>query len=313
MLEVHPSLNVCRARAARAVLSGFVVLGLTLSLPSAVLAVKGVSEKTVPGFKFPESVAYDPEAKVLYVGSFGGTELKPGEKDNNGYISKVSPDGKMIEERFLPAPGVTMNKPKGLWVAGNRLWVADIDGVWVFDTRTKQGRKLDLPGIQFANDTAIIGNTLYVSDSRADALYSVTPADFLDMKDSPKIAVVWRGKGIDPNGLYPAQDGALLIVGFKSDKEKRGIHSMKPGQDPRTLASEIGRLDGLYQMKDGTLLVTDWDTGTLFAWSEKSGVTTIASGFRGPADFCAFPHDGGLMVVVPDLVKSELRFIQLAP
>jgi hypothetical protein len=47
--------------------------------------------------------------------------------------------------------------------------------------------------------------------------------------------------------------------------------------------------------------------------SRKSGVTTIASGFRGPADFCAFPHDGGLMVVVPDLVKSELRFIQLAP
>jgi hypothetical protein len=24
-----------------------------------------------------------------------------------------------------------------------------------------------------------------------------------------------------------------------------------------------------------------------------------------------FPHDGGLMVVVPDLVKSELRMIQL--
>jgi sugar lactone lactonase YvrE len=305
--------NVLRVNAARVMLSGFVALGLTLSLPHAAFALRVISEKTVPGFKFPESVAYDPEAKVLYVGSFGGTELKPGEKDNNGYISKVSPDGKMIEERFLPASGVTMNKPKGLWVAGSRLWVADIDGVWIFDTKTRQGRKLDLPGIQFANDTAIIGDTLYVSDSRADGLYTVTPADFLDTKVSPTITVAWKGKGIDPNGLYPALDGSLLMVGFKSDKEKRGIHAMKPGQDPRTLAGGIGRLDGLYQMTDGTLLVTDWDTGRVFAWSEKSGATTIASDFKGPADFCAFPHDGGLLLVVPDLVKSELRFIQLGP
>ncbi len=38
----------------------------------------------------------------------------------------------------------------------------------------------------------------------------------------------------------------------------------------------------------------------------------LASGFKGPADFCAFPKGKGLMVVVPDLVKSELRMITLA-
>jgi sugar lactone lactonase YvrE len=287
-----------------------VALGLAI-FPLSALAAKVVSEKTVTGFTFPESVAYDPESKVLYVGSFGGTELKPAEKDNNGYISKVSLDGKILEERFLPAPGVTMHKPKGIWVAGTRLWVTDIDGVWEFDTRTKKGKKLDLPGVQFANDPAILGNTLYVSDNRADMLVAVTPADFLDMNGTPGVAVAWKDKGINPNGLYPSHDGALLMVGFKSDKEKRGIYSMKPGQDPKALSKEIGRLDGLYEMKDGTLLVTDWDSGTVFTWSEKSGVTTIASGFKGPADLCAFPQDGGLMVVVPDLVKSELRMLVL--
>jgi len=287
-----------------------VALGLAI-FPLSALAANVVSEKTVTGFKFPESVAYDPEAKVLYVGSFGGTELKPAEKDNNGYISKVSLDGKILEERFLPAPGVTMHKPKGIWVAGNRLWVTDIDGVWEFDTRTKKGKKLDLPGVQFANDPAILGNTLYVSDNRTDMLVTVTPADFLDMNANPSVAVAWKDKGINPNGLYPSRDGALLMVGFKSDKEKRGIYSMKPGQDPKALSKEIGRLDGLYEMNDGTLLVTDWDSGTVFTWSEKSGMTTIASGFKGPADLCAFPQDGGLMVVVPDLVKSELRMLVL--
>lgn len=310
MLDFN-ELKASPMNAARAALSAVVALGLTASLPLPALAAKVVSEKTVTGFKFPESCAYDPAAKVLYVGSFGGTELKPGEKDSNGYISKVSLDGKMLEERFLPMAGVTMNKPKGIWVAGSRLWVTDIDGVWEFDTKTKKGKKLDLPGAQFANDPAIIGNTLYVSDNRTDALFSVTPADFLDLNDSPKIALVWKDRGINPNGIYPAHDGTLLMAGSKSDKEKRGIYSMKPGQDPKPLSKEIGRLDGLYEMKDGTLLVTDWDSGSVFTWSEKSGMTPVASGFKGPADLCVFPHDGGLMVVVPDLVKSELRMIQL--
>jgi hypothetical protein len=291
-------------------LCGAVVLGLAVSIPA--VAVEVVSEKAVSGFKFPESCAHDAAAKVLYVGSFGGTELKPAEKDNNGYISKVSLDGKVLEERFLPAAGVTMNKPKGIWVKGNRLWVTDIDGVWVFDTRTKKGRKLLLPGIQFANDPTIVGNTLYITDNRSDALFSVTPADYLELKDDPKVALVWKDKGINPNGIYPGQDGTLFMVGSKSDKEKRGIYSMKAGQEPKAVSLEIGRLDGLYEMKDGTLLLTDWDSGSVMTWSQKTGAaTTIASGFKGPADLCVFSNAGGLMVVVPDLVKSELRMIQL--
>jgi len=282
-----------------------------LALPSPASALKVISEKSVPGFKFPESCAYDPTADVIYVGSFGGTELKPGEKDGNGYISKVSLDGKMLEEHFLPMAGTTMKKPKGIWVAGSRLWVTDIDGVWVFHTKTKTGKKLTIPGAQFANDVAIIGDTLYISDNRGDAIFTVTPADFLTLQDKDaKVATAANHKGVNPNGIYPARDGSLLIVGM-SDNEKRGIWSMKPGQQPAAISKQIGRLDGLYQMNDGTLLVTDWETGSVFTWSEKAGMSTIASGFKGPADLCAFPRGGGTMVVVPDLVKGELRMIQL--
>jgi hypothetical protein len=87
---------------------------LALSLPLPALAVKVISEKTLPGFKFPESCAHDPVADALYVGSFGGTELKSAEKDNNGYISKVSLDGKILEERFLPIAGVTKQAQRHL-------------------------------------------------------------------------------------------------------------------------------------------------------------------------------------------------------
>ena len=274
-------------------------------------ALRVVSDQTVGGFAFPESVAYDPRAKVLYVGQFG-SGLKPAEKDGKGRISRVALDGKVLEDRFLPAHGETLHKPKGIWVRGERLWVTDIDAVWVFDLKSRKGRKLDLPGMGFANDPTIQGNALFVSDNRGDMLYRVEPVDFLNHDGRPQIAVVFAGKSIHPNGLYPARDGSLLVVGFLSPKDARGIYSVGKGGEIKTLASGIGRLDGVYQMRDGSLLVTEWNSGSLSQWTPKSGMQALAKGFKGPADFCVIPDAKGLTVIVPDLVQSQLRIVRLA-
>jgi hypothetical protein len=186
-----------------------------------------VSDTTVGGFTFPESVGCDAAQKVLYVSNFGGTELKSGEKDGKGFIMKVALDGKVIEQRAFD---VTMNKPKGIWVQGARLWVTDIDSVWIFDTKTKQGRRLPIPGAVFANDPAVAGGVLYVSDNRSDQLFAIEPADFLDAGVRPKVTALWKGKEINPNGLWPARDGSLLMVGLGGGKP-RGIYSMAKGAD----------------------------------------------------------------------------------
>ena len=52
-------------------------------------------------------------------------------------------------------------------------------------------------------------------------------------------------------------------------------------------------------------------TGSVFQWNKKMGKHDLATGFKGPADLCAIPNNKGLLVVVPDLVKGEMRFIQL--
>jgi hypothetical protein len=273
--------------------------------------MKAVSESTVSGFPFPESVGCDAKNKVLYVSQFV-SELKPLEKDGKGRISKIGLDGKMLEEQFLPGPGgEALNKPKGIWVAGDRLWTTDIDVVWVFDTRTKKGRKVDLPGAQFANDPAVSGKALYVSDNRGDAIFKVEPADFLNAKQPPKVTRVASGQSLNPNGLYPTRDGSILIVGSAGSDEPRGIYSLGRDGKVKTLAKDLGRLDGLYQAKGGRLLITDWASGSLLSWTAKGGKRTLASGFKGPADFCVVPDEKGLMVVVPDLVKSELRLVRL--
>lgn len=275
-------------------------------------AIQVISELTVTDFTYPESVACDSRAKVLYVSEFG-SELKPTLKDGKGKISKVSLNGKVLEERFLPAAGETLNKPKGIWVQGDRLWVTDIDVVWVFDLKTRKGRQVDLPGVKFANDPTVIGNALYVSDNRGDQLYRVEPADFLNISGDPKVTLIFSGLSIHPNGVYPAQDGSLLMVGFKSKDDGRGIYALDArGGKLSALSKDLGRLDGVAQLDDGSLLVTDWNSGSLFRWSVQRGMETLASGFKGPADFCVAADTDWLLVVVPDLVKSELRLVRLA-
>jgi hypothetical protein len=271
------------------------------------------SDQTVGGFKFPESAAYHANGKVLYVGNFGGEKLAPAEKDGQGYISKVGLNGKVIEERWVPAKGgEPMNKPKGIWIQGDRLWVTDIDAVWIFDIPSKKGRKLALPGVGFANDPAVMGKALYISDNRNDKLVKVEPADFLNAKN-PQVSEVFSGIGVNPNGVYPGKDGMLYIGGFLAPDKPKALYVLGVSGQVRAISDPLGRLDGLFELPDGSLLYTDWGTSSLSHWSEQTGKSTVlAAGFKGPADFTIIPTGKGEMtVVVPDLVQSQLRFIHL--
>jgi len=287
------------------------VLAIAVSLPAAA-QWRVSSDQTVGGFVFPESAAYDPKARVLYVGNFGGQKLAPAEKDGLGYISKVGLDGKVIEKQWVPAKGgEPLNKPKGIWIRGERLWVTDIDAVWIFDLKTKKGRKLALPGVGFANDPAVMGNALYISDNRNDKLVKVEPADFLAAKN-PRVTEILAGQGLNPNGVYPTKIGMLLFGGFLAPDKPKGLYALGVSGQVKRVSDPIGRIDGLYELADGSLLFTDWNTGSLSHWSEKGGVKQLAAGFKGPADFAVVPGEGGAMtVVVPDLVQSHVRFIRL--
>jgi hypothetical protein len=269
-------------------------------------------DKVVSGFVNPESVACDAKSKVIYVGNFGSAKLDPTLKDGAGYISKVGLDGKVLEQKFLPGPGgEPLNKPKGIWVRGDRLWVTDIDAVWVFDLKTRKGRKAALPGVVFANDPAVDGNTLYISDNRSDQLVKVEPADFLNAKAAPKVTSLFKGAGVNPNGLWPLKDGRLAMVGFVAPDKPRAVYAYGVSGQVRPITDPIGRLDGVYEQADGSLLFTNWDDGAIAYWSEKDGMHKLALGFKGPADFCVMPGKDRTMVYVPDLVQSQLRILEL--
>src|SRR5204863_310120 len=86
----------------------------------------------VEGFLTPESVLHDPAQDIYFVSNINGG---PTTKDNNGFISRVRPDGAVENLKFIEGGhgGATLNAPKGLALRGDTLWVADIDMVRSFD------------------------------------------------------------------------------------------------------------------------------------------------------------------------------------
>ena len=90
---------------------------------------------TVQGFLAPESVLHDSTQDIYFVSNINGSPMA---KDNNGFISRVRPDGAVENLKFIEGgrSGVTLNAPKGLALEGDTLWVADIDVVRAFDAKT---------------------------------------------------------------------------------------------------------------------------------------------------------------------------------
>lgn len=269
---------------------------------------KITTEKIVPGFGHPESVAYDPSAGVLYVSRFG-EELKPMQKDGQGVISLVDLEGNILEEKFLPGPDDELNKPKGISTAQGRLWVTDIDAVWVFDIKTKKGVRAALPNAAFANDSEVCGGLLYVSDTGTGTLYRIKPADFLNEK--PVVDKWIQQSGLAPNGLWRTSDGRILFCTYPGQSPPGRIYRLLGRDKFEPISEELGRLDGLAMLPDGTLIYTDWEGKGLFALDPDGKSRLLVGGISGPADFALVPNNGIYLLVVPDLVKGDLRFFTL--
>src|SRR5438477_2299012 len=83
------------------------------------------------GLQTPESVLYDADQDVYFISNINGQPLNA---DNNGYISRVKPDTLQGDLQWIQAGknGVTLNAPKGLVIAGDTLYVADLTTVRKF-------------------------------------------------------------------------------------------------------------------------------------------------------------------------------------
>ncbi|HEV8397948.1 MAG TPA: hypothetical protein VGQ37_26905 [Vicinamibacterales bacterium] len=264
------------------------------------------------GFASPESAFYDAASNAVFVSSINGQIL---DKDGNGYISRLSPDGKVVAEKW--ATGV--NAPKGLRSARGVLYAADIDTVVGFDIKSgKEVSRAKIDGAVFLNDLATAPDgTIYVSDSTALKIFEVR---------NGKSAVFVEGADVveQPNGLLV--DGGRLILGTIGPAPAPGGARGAGGRGPapsghliafdrtskqRTLVTTqpVGGIDGIELDGSGGLLVTDVIGQRLLRVSKAGEVKVLAKFSAGGADFGYVP--ARQLAVVPFLFTNSVAAYDL--
>lgn len=211
------------------------------------------------GLNNPESVVYDKKNNVLYVSNVNG---QANEKDGNGFISRVSLDGAMLEKEWVSG----LDAPKGLALHGNKLYTADIDTLVEIDIPSATiTNRYQVADAVFLNDVAAgEDGEIFVSDMMMNRIHALKDGNFSIWLETPEL--------LSPNGLHV--DGGSLVVGAWGVRTE-GFNTETPGHLLRVMlrdksissigdGSPVGNLDGVEADLDGDYYVTDWVAGKLF-------------------------------------------------
>lgn len=189
--------------------------------------------------KVPESVFYDNLRQIIYVSNVDGD---PWAKDNSGFISKVTEEGKITNLKWITG----LHAPKGMGVVGNLLYVSDVGRVAEIDiTASKILRMIDIPGSEKLNDIATDGQgNVYVSDTETGSIYVIRQDKAELLVKSDKLANV--------NGLYVSEGN--LLAGVKD----RIVSINLKDKSIKDFILNTGGIDGLVPDGNGGFIISDW-------------------------------------------------------
>jgi DNA-binding beta-propeller fold protein YncE len=270
---------------------------------------------TATGFSHPESVYWDAPTNAWYVSNFGGEQIDPQGREEDGYLTKLDADGNVVAERWVEG----LRSPKGMRRRGRLLYVADPGRLVAIDLTAPPhivgSADLDAVGAQFPNDVAVDPATglLYVSDLFGDAIYRVDPGTL-------KASLFLQSPALEaPNGLL-VDGGKLMVASYGPGLDKRTFKTTSPGRvlevdlaskevTPFKNMERVGQLDGIEKHGDG-YLVTD-NPGGRFLWVAGDGtVGELAKDWPSAADLGLRPDR---FAAVPQLQADTVRFLRVPP
>lgn len=213
------------------------------------IGFKAFSQQNINGFSMPESVTSD--GKRFFVSNQGPDVFS---KDGDGFISEISAEGKLISLKFLPQKGV-LNAPKGMTIAGNILYVADLDRVVGFDLNTRKTVfEITIPEAKVLNDICRLEEGfIAVTETVSGNIYKVsTKTKSFDIIENLSTA---NGIAYNPNTNH-------LVVCTNGKNYGDGSVYIKSGNEDFKELSNIanGFFDGIECTDDNHLLISDWIT-----------------------------------------------------
>ena len=231
----------------------------------------------VTGLAGPESVLHDPGQDLYFISNINGGLL---DRDGNGFISRVDPESMSVNARWITG----LDAPKGMALAGDFLYVADITGVRRFHRQSGAAAgQITLPGATLINDLTSDGTNIYVSDTAVKPApgiqFAATGTDAIWKITGDRAEKIAGGDDLHhPNGL-DFVEGALWVVTF------HGNQLYRLGNDGKESVRELprGQLDGLIHLDDGSPVISSW-IGTSIYRGTGDGFAPVLTGVTTPAD-----------------------------
>ncbi len=246
---------------------------------------------TVTELQSPYSFVNDPIEKSYFISSVNGEAETA---DNNGFITKLNPNGKLLNLKFIQGgkDDVTLHAPKGMALVEHVLYVADLDTLRGFDTTTGKpvmaliirspaaSRSESVP--TSLNDVTFDGKgLLYCSDQKANTIYRVDLA-------TQTVSVLITDRSLaGPSGLaiHP-KSGQIIAVSW----EKGKISEVSPEGVVTELFSNgffsnrFQNLRGVDFDRWGNMYVSDFTTGKVWRMSWDKRFQVIAEFLPSPGD-----------------------------
>lgn len=208
-------------------ISGALVAGKAAAQPGASLEWRITGD-----FESPESAAISAHHSAIFVSNVKGYE-----RNGQGFISKLSLTGEMLELQWLTG----INAPTGLTVDGDTLWAVDFDRLLEIDIPRAQVRAAypapdDNP---LLNDVAVgPAGTVFVTGSASNSVYELADGGLSSwMRDNDALQFA--------NGIM-VSDAAVMVAAY---------HLMRIDRVNKTM-QRLGPADILYDLEgvkpDGT-------------------------------------------------------------
>jgi hypothetical protein len=225
--------------------------------------------------------------------------------ENNGYISIMSPDGAIVNQKFIEGGknGVTLIDPLGISIQGGIIYVADITHMRKFDLKTGAPRgEVALPGAGRPNDIfATADGTVYISDNggQVGTIIKVSPTNEVSLLQ-PRDDVMEK-----PNGVAVMPDGTIVHGG-------RGVNISfrdTSGKLLREKTMPTGQFDALVPLADGSLLVASQGGKNIYKMSASGEVTEVAKEIPVPA---AIGYDTKRnRLLIPQIALASITMVDL--
>lgn len=265
------------------------------------------------GLEAPEAVIYDEEEDVYLVSSVAGEPLK---KDRNGFISKLSPEGKLLELKWIDGAkgSTTLDAPKGMALKGPYLYVADITWIRIFDRKTGEAKgKVFVKGATFLNDVSVsTEQDVIFSDTGwktgAQGLESTgTDAVFRIEPTSVSAEEIIKSKDLgSPNGLAVTKEGTW-VVNARGELFLLG----EGGKKERVTQLDKGGLDGVVALPNGEFLISSWPAQGIYKGKPGEKFELLLSAIESPA--CIGYDSKRNRLLIPQMKKNTVLVVELSP